>query len=86
MMKEKNFSFLIMNSRLVKIAAWTFFLFGIIQAAALFFTRLEDKAASAGAGFLWLAVSAAIFFTLYLISLSADLLLEIWQFLKKERF
>jgi hypothetical protein len=85
MMREKDFGFLKMSSRLVKISAWTFFLFGIIQAAAIF-TRLEDKAISAGIGFLWAAVSAAIFFTLYLISQSADLLLEIWQFLKKERF
>lgn len=73
-----------MSSTLVKISAWTFFLFGIIQAAATFAGL--DSSASVGTAFVWLALCASAFFFLYLASLSADLLLEMWQFLKKERF
>lgn len=73
-----------MSSMLVKISAWTFFLYGIIQAAAIL-TR-ADMSASIGAGFVWLAICASIFFFLQLMGLMADLLLEMWQFLKKERF
>lgn len=83
-MVDKKYGLLKMSSTLVKISAWTFFLFGIIQAIAIF-ARL-DKSASIGAGFVWLALCASIFFFMYLASLSADLLLEMWQFLKKERF
>lgn len=83
-MAEKKFWFLKTGSMLTKIAAWTFFLFGFIQALAIFL-RI-DKSISLGVGFVWLIVSIGIFSVFYLISLTADLLLEVWQFLRKERF
>lgn len=83
-MAEKKYGFLKMSSRLVKIAAWTFFIFGLIQAVAIF-ARI-DKNISVGVGFVWLILCAAIFFLFNLVGLMADLLLEIWQFLRKERF
>lgn len=83
-MADKKYGLLKMSSTLVKISAWTFFLFGLIQAAAIF-ARL-DKGVSVAAGFVWLAICASIFFFLQLMGLMADLLLEMWQFLKKERF
>lgn len=83
-MTEKKYGFLKMSSRLVKISAWTFFLFGAIQAIAIF-VRL-DKNISVGVGFVWLIISGSIFLLFNTISLMADLLLEIWQFLRKERF
>ena len=83
-MIDKNFGLLKISSRLLKIAAWTFLLFGGIQAIAIFI-RL-DKNIPLGMGFVWCIISASIFCLFYLITLMADLLLEIWQFLKKERF
>lgn len=83
-MTEKNFEFLKISSRLLKISAWTFLLFGLIQAIAIL-ARL-DKNTPIGVGFVWLIVAGSIFFLFNTISLMADLLLEIWQFLKKERF
>lgn len=83
-MADKKYGLLKMSSTLVKISAWTFFLFGIIQAIAIF-TR-ADTSVSIGVGFVWLAIYASIFFFMHLMGLMADLLLEMWQFLKKERF
>ena len=83
-MIEKKYGFLKMSSRLIKISAWTFLLFGLIQAIAIF-ARL-DRNIPIGAGFVWLIVSGSIFLLFNTVSLIADLLLEIWQFLRKERF
>lgn len=83
-MTEKNFEFLKISSRLIKTTAWTFLLFGLLQAVAILF-RL-DKTVHIGVGIVWIIVSGSIFFLCYLLALMADLLLEIWQFLKKERF
>lgn len=83
-MAEKKFGFLKISSRLIKISAWTFLLFGVTQAIAIFF-RL-DKSVSVGVGFAWLAVYGSVFLLFYHIGMIGDLLLEVWQFLKKERF
>lgn len=83
-MQAKNFKFLKISSRLIKISAWTFLLFGLLQAIAIL-ARL-DKNVPIGVGFVWLILAGSIFFLFNTISLMADLLLEIWQFLKKERF
>lgn len=81
---KRNLEFLRISSRLIKIAAWTFLLFGVLQAAAIFLKL--DKSVSIGIGFVWLIVYACIFLFFYHVASMADLLLEIWQFLKKERF
>lgn len=83
-MTGKNIDLLKISSRLIKITAWTFLLFGLLQAAAIL-VRL-DKTAPAAAGLVWIIVAGSIFFLCYLLALMADLLLEMWQFLKKERF
>jgi len=80
-MKQKEFKFYKLSSRLVKIAAWTFLLFGISHGVGLFFVGQAR----------WLGVPMIVLyafgvFLIYLVAMIADLLLEIWQFLKKERF
>jgi hypothetical protein len=79
----KNYGFLRINSRLLKISAWTFLLFGLIQAVAIL-ARL-DKNIPIAVGFVWIIISGSIFLLFNMVTLIADLLLEIWQFLKKER-
>lgn len=81
---EKKYRFLKISSRLLKISAWTFLLFGLIQAIAIL-ARL-DRNIPIAAGFVWLIVAGSIFLLFNMVSLMADLLLEIWQFLRKERF
>ena len=83
-MIEKNSEFLKISSRLLKIIAWTFLLFGGIQALAIF-VRI-DKSVSIGVGCMWLIVCASVFLLLYHITLLGDVVIEIGQFLKKERF
>ena len=82
-MMEKNYGFLRISSRLIKISAWTFLLFGLIQAVAIL-SRL-DKNIPIAVGFVWLIICGSIFLLFNMVTLMADLLLEIWQFLKKER-
>ncbi len=79
----KNYGFLMISSRLLKISAWTFLLFGLIQAVAIL-SRL-DKNIPIAVGFVWLIICGSIFLLFNMVTLMADLLLEIWQFLKKER-
>lgn len=83
-MIEKNSEFLKISSVLLKIAAWTFLLFGGIQALAIF-VRI-DKSVSIGVGCMWLIVYASVFLLLYHITLLGDVVIEIGQFLRKERF
>jgi len=83
-MIEKKYGFLKMSSRLIKISAWTFLLFGLIQAIAIL-ARL-DRNIPIAVGFVWLIISGSIFLLFNTIGVMADLLLEIWQFLRKERF
>ena len=71
------------SSRLLKISAWTFLLFGLIQAIAIL-SRI-DKSIPVAVGFVWIIISGSIFLLFNMVTLMADLLLEIWQFLKKER-
>ena len=82
-MMGKNYGFLMISSRLLKISAWTFLLFGLIQAIAIL-SRI-DKSIPVAVGFVWIIISGSIFLLFNMVTLMADLLLEIWQFLKKER-
>jgi len=83
-MIRKDFGLLRLSSRLVKIVAWTFLLFGVIQGVGII-------AGAAGGIPRWMGLFYIIlyiggFFFIYLMTMIADLLLEVWQFLKKERF
>lgn len=83
-MIEKNFWFLKIGSRLIKIAAWTFLLLGIINGVAILISPSGNM--PRWMGFCFIIIYSFGFLLVYLITFMADLLLEIWQFLKKERF
>lgn len=82
-MIEKNLWFLKIGSRLIKIAAWTFLLVGVISGIATLIAPSENM--QRWMGFYLIVIYSFGFLLVYLITFMADLLLEIWQFLKKER-
>ena len=71
-------------SRLIKIAAWTFLLLGASSGIATLVSPSGNTPRWMGAYFILICGFA--FALVYFITLIGDLLLEIWQFLKKERF
>ena len=83
-MAERNFGFLRFSSRLIKIAAWTFLLLGVSSGIATLVAPAGNTPRWMGAYFIIIYVFA--FFLVYFVTLIGDLLLEVWQFLKKERF
>lgn len=83
-MIEKNFGFIKMSSRLIKIAAWTFLLSGLTSGIATLIAPSGNTPRWMGAYFI--LIYAFSFLFIYFIAFIGDLLLEIWQFLKKERF
>lgn len=71
-------------SRLIKIAAWTFLLLGASSGIATLVSPAGNTPRWMGVYFILICGFA--FVLVYFITLIGDLLLEIWQFLKKERF
>ena len=83
-MIEKNFGFIKISSRLIKIAAWTFLLLGLTNGIATLIAPSGNIPRWFGVCFI--LICAFGFLLIYFITSIGDLLLEIWQFLKKERF
>lgn len=83
-MIKKDFNFLIFGSRLIKIAAWTFLLLGLASGIATIIAPAGNTPRWMGVYFIIIYIF--VFFLVYFIASIGDLLLEIWQFLKKERF
>ena len=73
-----------LGSRLIKIAAWTFLLLGVSSGIATLVSPSGNTPRWMGVYFILICGFA--FALVYFITLIGDLLLEIWQFLKKERF
>lgn len=71
-------------SRLIKIAAWTFLLLGASSGIATLVSPTGNTPRWMGVYFI--LIYGFAFLLVYFISLIGDLLLEVWQFLKKERF
>ncbi len=82
-MLQKNYGLLKLCSRLVKISAWTFLLLGVFSGVGTIFGLGQNIPRWMGVPIILVYVFA--FFLVYLIALIADLCLDIWQFLKKER-
>ena len=83
-MIQKEYGFLRLSSRLLKIAAWTFLLLGILSGIGTLFGAAQNIPR-----WMWIFIILVYvfgFFVVYVIAMIADLLLEMWQFLKKERF
>ena len=83
-MIEKNFGFIKISSRLIKIAAWTFLLLGVTSGMATLIAPSGNTPRWMGVYFI--LIYGFGFLLIYFITSIGDLLLEIWQFLKKERF
>jgi len=83
-MGEKRFGLMRLCSRLIKVAAWTFLLLGASSGIATLVSPSGNTPRWMGVYFI--LIYAFAFLLIYFISLIGDLLLEIWQFLKKERF
>mgnify|MGYP001609672976 FL=1 len=83
-MIQKEYGFLRLSSRLLKIAAWTFLLLGILSGIGTILGAAQNIPRWMGIFIILVYVFG--FFVVYVIAMMADLLLEMWQFLKKERF
>lgn len=73
-----------LGSRLIKIAAWTFLLLGLSSGLATLVS--PELNAPRWMGVYYILIYGFAFLLVYFIALIGDLLLEVWQFLKKERF
>lgn len=68
---------------LVRIIAWVFFTFGIIHGLGIIFSVSQEVPKFFG--LVTIILYGFGFLIVYLITLMAELLFEMWQFLKKER-